>query len=885
MEVNSYVDNRVLDLFVASDGTLYAGTSIGAMRYDVDSDSFVKISCFGDRAIEQLAEDGYGTIWAATYSSGILAYDCKKDDIIGHWCVKGGTGRVPEMVSYITLDYMGHVFGAGFSAGFYRYDSLRGDFDIFDMSVLPGLPSDRYFAACPDAAGNLWLSSDKGLVRYNGENSTVKNFTLHSGLLDYEFGKAALRLKDGNLLFGSADGFIVFNPNDLSRLDNMAGDVIIHDFNVGGESVSPGKGGIIEKNINVADLIRLKATSNSFGFRFSMPVTEIVRSVNIYCLLDGYDSGWRNVSAESEIQYYNVPPGKYILRVCTMNSAGEMLPAHHAVDIEILPSFRQSWQGIFLIMLIVLAFACVTFAIIYYMQERKHRIRQEKIEKEKEIRNLHEKMTFFSNIVHEIKTPVTLIKIPLQNLMENQNSPEVNEELSVIYNSTDYLDKLVKELLDFIRAEKHGYVLDYTEFDMVERINFACFNFSELARSRNIAVKFNSGKDRFNIRADEKAVDKIINNLLHNAVKYAGSYINIDLSVAGENVVVKISNDGELIPESMREEIFKPFIRLGKDNSPYSQSFGIGLAFASTLATLHRGSLAIEDSETTTFVLTIPLTDEYVAGVEKSHDEAGQVRIMPDRSTILLVEDNYELQTYLGRKLKAEYNVIVSSSGEEALTLMKKYSIDLLITDIGLQGMSGVELCHRISSDSETSYVPVIVLSAITSVDTKIQCMESGVSMYIEKPFTLEYLMACIRGELNKRKQMKTMLMDNPVMNLKAFNLVDRDEDFLKKLEEVMAANISNADFGVPELEKALFMSRSSLTRKIHGLLDQTPVEYIRHRRLAVAAKMLRDSNCRKSEVCYAVGFRSPSYFSKCFREVYGKNPAEYAKEQAAGQV
>ena len=489
---------------------------------------------------------------------------------------------------------------------------------------------------------------------------------------------------------------------------------------------------------------------------------------------------------------------------------------------------------------------------------------------------LAEKMSFFSNVIHEIKTPLTLIRTPLQNIMSGEKASDTADDLKIIRNSTDYLDKLVKELLDFVKVEQHGYVLERKNIDIVDLINYACYNFSETAKDRNIKLKFNHTQDHIVLAADEKALMKIINNLIHNAVKYAESYINICISIEGDNVSINFRNDGPAIPAGRRKEIFKPFIQFSNERANYSQSFGIGLPLAKTLAELHGGSLTLAGGNETDFVLNLPLkTEENSLAVMEAPVESGQNLPM-----LLLVEDNRELQSYLKRKLKTEYRILAYASAENALEALKANKVDIILTDIALQKMSGVELCSKVSSDPETSHIPIIVLSAISSEKTKIRCMEYGAALYIEKPFTLDYLTACIKSVIeNKRKIKESMQDTDAATDSKAINLVERDADFVRRLDSEIQKHMSDPSFSVLNLEEALYMSRSSLTRKIRSLLGTSPVEYLRSRRLAAAAEMLATGKHRVSEICYAVGFRSPSYFSKCFKETYGCLPAEYASK------
>ena len=514
---------------------------------------------------------------------------------------------------------------------------------------------------------------------------------------------------------------------------------------------------------------------------------------------------------------------------------------------------------------------------------KRERQRQNEYKRAREIELFNEKMAFFSNIVHEIKTPLTLIRTPLQNILASgECGGEVREDLMVINNNTEYLSQLVKELLDFVKIECHGYMLNCGNLDLIEKIGFLCFNFAETAKSNNLRLTFRHEEKQLSILADEPGLNKILNNLLHNALKYAESYIEVEARSEGGNAVVSIRNDGPIIPKEHRSRIFEPFVQYGND----AKGVGIGLSLARTLAELHGGSLVLDDgTECTDFILTLPLrrtAAEPADGEEATAAPEGGPE-KPGLPTLLIVEDNADLSAYLKRKLQGEYRILTTASAERALELLRQQEADLVLSDIALNGMSGLDLCKKICGDFETSHIPVILLSALSSTRSKVVGMECGASLYIEKPFSMEYLQACIRNILDKRSAMKNAFK-NKAMPLAAhlYNLPHSDEEFLSRLDAIILANISDPNFSNEQLAEAFCLSKSTLNRKIKGLLDTTPNDYIRTKRLIVAAQMLTENHCRINEVCYSVGFNTPSYFSKCFKKFYGILPAEYMKEHNA---
>ena len=868
-------ENRVLNIYKSHAGEIFAATTIGVMTYDRDKDRFMMISDLAGLTIEHMAEDSRGVLWLASYSTGVYSYDLNNSTTKAHYSPQTGSQVIPDMISSVCVDAADNTWIIGFSSGFFLYNRKNDSFQEFSMETMPSVPTDVYFRALSDDDGRLWLSTDSGLIEFDPSKENVRVYTKDDGLLDNEFTKAAIQLRSGKFAFGSADGFVMFDPDDLNTADHLS-KVTITDMYLDYKPVSSDA---FEGNVDLKDQITLEFKENSFGFSFAVLDSSYPASDRILCKLEGYDREWKDVSVEKAVHWKDVPAGTYRLLLSNGEFSSNFVEAHNPLTIVVKPKFWASTLGIFIIISISLT---VLFLLIFFLLKRqktleKRRLQAYRARKEQEM--MKEKMTFFSNIIHEIKTPLTLIRTPLQKILSSGScTADLREEMEVISNSTDYMNDLVKELLEFVRLEEHGYVLDLKSIDVVERLGFLTFNFYETAKDRNIKLQFSHAPETLVCAIDTNAFRKIINNLLDNGVKYAESYIKVDLYCDGDDFVVSFKNDGAAIPISRRESIFKPFVQFSEDVSPYSQSFGIGLAYARNLAELHGGTLTLGECEKyTEFILRLPLKDiptgEYV---EENLDEVVKRSDLP---LALVVEDNVGLLTYLKKNLKQEYNVMGVQSAEKALTLLMTYKADIIITDIALQGMSGVELCQKVNSSSDLNHIPIIVVSAISSIETKMKCMESGATNYIEKPYSMDYLKACIKSALDKKATIRATYVGSNALADLPDSIISRDEDFVMRLEKIVAENLSNASFSSTQLGEQLFMGHSTLNRKMKALFDTTPNDYIRSKRLAKAAEMLEIGNHRVSEVCYAIGFNSPSYFAKCFKREYGVLPAEWGKK------
>ena len=386
-------------------------------------------------------------------------------------------------------------------------------------------------------------------------------------------------------------------------------------------------------------------------------------------------------------------------------------------------------------------------------------------------------------------------------------------------------------------------------------------------------------------------MDKILNNLLLNAIKYAETSLTICVRADEGRVVADFINDGPGIPKEYRDEIFKPFVQYQNDSTPVSGGVGIGLPLAKNLARMHSGDLILSGrTDVTDFVLTLPMVDSEektpeTGGGEELFEEEKKTGPAPS-PCILIVDDNREFREYLASKLAGNYAILMAPTGVEALKILKESDVDMLLTDISMPGMSGLELCTKVREDIEISYIPVLIISARGSVQSKIQAMQAGADLYIEKPFDLQYLVSSIENILDRRVLLRNALEQGVSgMAVDMFGLPRKDEEFLEKFSSIIRENLGNAELSNEFLAEQMNMSQSTLVRKIRKLLNTSPNNYVRSMRIAAAAEMLKNSHGNNiSEICYSVGFSNLSYFTKCFKEKYGKTPTEIVRDQASEQ-
>ena len=776
--------------------------------------------------------------------------------------------------------------------GFCRFQPDTETFANYNLSA--GLPNDVVYQIVEDKEGFLWLTTNNGLVCFQPTTGVMKVYTTSNGLLGDQFNyRSSFEAEDGTIYLGSIDGFIAFNPKNFSE-NKFLPSIVITDFFLFGKEVYAGEpGSPLEKSITFSDQLVLQSNQNSFSFRVAALDFQAPKTSRIMYKLEGFDTDWLTVGESPIVTYSNLRYGDYTFRVKVANSDGVWSDDEVVLEVHILPPFYLSiWAYCAYALLII---GCSLQIVVYFKRRSnsKHRRQMEKFEQEKEREVYHAKIDFFTNVAHEIRTPLTLIKGPLENIiLKKQVDAETREDLNVMKQNTERLLNLTNQLLDFRKTESQGFRLNFAKCNVTEVLKETHVRFTSLAKQKGLEFTLQVPEKDFYAHVNREAFTKIISNLLNNGVKYAESYVHISLEVSeaddNNSFRIRTENDGVIIPNEMKEEIFKPFVRFNeKEDGKVTTGTGIGLALSRSLAELHQGTLAMgEGEENNTFCLTLPivqdmtitLTPEPEAGMDKmSEIPAGEAEKKDNRPTVLVVEDNPDMLAFVVRQLSKEYAVLTATNGEEALQVLDGNYVNLVVSDVVMPVMDGFELCKTIKSDLNYSHIPIILLTAKTNIQSKIEGMELGADAYIEKPFSVEYLQACASNLIQNREKLRRTFAKSPFVAANTMALTKADEEFIKKLNEVIQINYTNPEFSMDDMADNLNMSRSNFYRKIKGVLDLSPNEYLRLERLKRAAQLLKDGENRISEICYMVGFNSPSYFAKCFQKQFGVSPKDFA--------
>lgn len=884
---NSMLANDAFTICRTTAGDVWIGSTSGLLKYNRSTDDFTRIPQLKNTFVYDILEDFNGNLWFATYSKGVFCYDVRRQWRNYLADENDSTSLSYNKVISIYEDSKKRLWFMTQGEGFCRYNPDTDNFTRYNMSK--GFPSNTIYKMVEDKRGNLWITSNAGLVCFNPDTEVKHIYTTANGLLSNQFNFQSGHIdRKGRIYLGSINGFIAFDPETFVE-NSFLPPVVITDFYLFNKRLSVGApDSPLKKSITYADEVELDADQNSFSFHVAALSYQAPEMNNLEYKLEGFDRSWYTVGHNSTINYSNLPYGSYTLRIRGSNSDGKWNKAERVLGIQIHPPFYLSvWAYV---VYTLLALCSLTVVIVYFRRRTrwKHRQAMDKFEREKERELYTAKIDFFTNVAHEIRTPLTLIKSPLENVLASQTvSDDIKDDLETMELNTNRLLDLVNQLLDFRKTETQGFQLDFVKCDVSGLLQKTYKRFKPLIRERGLELSIETPESLY-ASVDKEGLTKIVSNLLSNAIKYSETYIHIRLYSEGERLLLSVCNDGRVVPAEMREDIFKPFIQYKAGTLRSVSGTGIGLALARSLAELHEGTLRMEDSvEDNCFLLSLPLEHERTVSIEHKEPVAGgdpseesgiDAVASQHRYTILIVEDSPDIQAFVVKLLSAEYGVLTAANGVEALKILKEHTVNLVISDIMMPEMDGLELCEHLKSELDYSHIPIILLTAKNTLQAKIEGMKLGADAYIEKPFSVEYLKVCVANLLSNREKLRASFAHSPFVQAGSMAMTKADETFLKKLKEVVMANMQDPDFCLDTMASLLNMSRSSLNRKIKGVLDMTPNDYIRLERLKKAAQLLKEEDCKINEVCYMTGFNTPSYFTKCFQKQFGMLPKDFVK-------
>ncbi len=866
-------------------GKIWLGNGWGVYVGDKNKRDFKRVDAFGLNYIYDIMEDSEGCIWVATMGNGVFRYNQKNGDL-KHYerNAVDDTSLSSNSVSSITETSRGDIWFATDRGGISRYNKATDNFTSF--SVKDGFPDDVAYKIVEDKERNLWFGTNNGLVKFNPQTKEVKIFRQSDGLPGNQFNyKSGLMSSAGKLYFGGLSGLVAFDPS-LFKDNTFIPPVYITKVSVSNVEINMHSGHCpMEKSISHTRKITLRYNQSNISFDF-VALSFIAPSANKYAYkMENVDNDWIYTNNTHSASYAKLPPGEYTFRVKGSNNDGIWNDAGTSIEIEILPPWWLTHIAIACYaLLLILLLAC--FGRSYKQRtDKRHAQKRKLFESEKEKELYSSKVEFFTNIAHEIRTPITLINGPLESMMEMEiKDPEIKKSLSIMSKNTTELLNLVNQLLDFRKVDSNKFILNLSMINLSDMLREVYARFEPEAFRQKKSMTLLLPPDDVLLSADKDALPKIFNNLFLNAIRYSDQYIEIELVMENGYVLTYVKNDGDLILPELSEKIFDPFYQVNKDRKAASSS-GIGLSLARSLAELHHGYLYFrEEDGMNQFVLKLPLEqadmekevipDGYILDDNEDKHEPAHAEI------ILVVEDNVEMLSFISDKLRKQFVVEKAGNGIEAIKILEEKTVDLVLSDVMMPEMSGFELCKNIKTNLEYSHIPVVLLTAKNDLESKIHGLEMGADAYVEKPFSMGHLITQLTTLLNNRRREKEAFMRKPFLPIQNIGMNKADEQFVQKIIDIIQDNITDSNFNVERLAENIYMSRSSLHRKIKALTELTPTDFIRLIRLKKAAELIQSGQYRIGEVCYLVGINSPSYFIKLFQKQFGMTPKEFEKQQ-----
>jgi signal transduction histidine kinase/DNA-binding response OmpR family regulator len=705
---------------------------------------------------------------------------------------------------------------------------------------------------------------------------------------------SAYQDKNGKMYFGTISGLVSFYPSDIKE-NTYNPPVYFTGFQVSGkEYIDNSTGSHDFKSVLVTRLISLKYNQSSFSIDFVSPTFTSPNLTKYKYRMEGSDPDWVLISGNRKVYYTNLSPGEYTFRVIS-SSDGNIWSSEEAfLDIKISPPIWLSFSAYVLYILISIS---IIYTLITFYLKKKTLEQQRKIDfiesnKEREI--LNAKITFFTNITHEVRTPLTLISGPLDRILKYgiKNKKNTEDNLSIIKRNADRLLNLTNQLLDFRKTEKEMFKLSFIKTDLYELVESTFNLFLPYSVEKMISIQLHSSVNKFYLAVDREAITKILSNLLSNAVKFARTKVDLflELETESEDIIrIRVNSDGNLIPKELCERIFEPFYQIDYNN-PGEKGTGLGLSLARSLAELHNGRLFLDtDVERyNSFVLELTKCQEESIFRNINESDEGNLSDHDDFEIfgslesnfpkILLVEDEVEMGKFIAKEISDDYIVILTRNGAEALKALNKYSVILIVSDVIMPVINGYELCMQVKSNIEFSHIPVILLTASIHLNARIEGLDSGADAYIEKPFTTALLLAQIHNLIKNRSLDRQNFINSPLTHFKSVAINKTDEEFLRKLNSILLDNISENDLSVEKIADIMGTSISTLYRKVKALTDLNSVEYIRLVKLKKAAELLSEGSYRINEISYLVGFSSPSYFATSFQKQFGISPSQFVR-------
>ena len=869
----NYTFNDVRSLLLLRENVLLVGTRFdGLLLFDYSKNTVKPIplhvknenSTADSKYITSIFRDSGNKIWIGTYGKGVYNFT-ENEGIIAHYNKNNG---------------------------------------LLDEDVCSIIESDNH---------NIWIASKSAIAELNTQTNKIKNFSNKNGISLLEISlQAAFKSADGRLFFSGSNGFISFQPQNLST-NNFVPPVVFTVFSVNNVPVEVNDSSqILTQNLNTITEIDLSYNQANISIAFAA-LNYIFPEHNTYAIkLDGVDKEWTSIGARNEINYANLAPGTYTFMVKAANNDGVWNETPAKLKIHISPPFWKTWWAYTFYFLLLIA----AFLVVIYYLKLKHdleaRINLKQLEQEKSDEFNKERIQLFTNFSHEMRTPLTMILTPLIDLIDKSEllTPLYKESLQLIQKNANRLLLLVNQLMDFQKTESGKMKLNVSENDMVDLLSEVYLSFNELAKTQKINFQFDNTYDKLPAYFDENLIEKVCFNLISNALKFSKEKGSVKLglkkvSIAdknsfpyeaqedlkeliGDGLMITVEDNGLGISEDNLKDIFTPFYQVQASAKKIQPGSGIGLSLTRSIVKLSHGAIwaTSELNIGTTFTVVIPIEKENFTDAEFadekpifSVEEQVELPVMPldsKNKTVLVIDDDDDIRQFIANSLSATYKILTAVDGKQGLEIAIAEMPDIVLCDVMMPHITGLELCKKLKSNIKTGHIPIIL---ITSRALSMQIQEgfnAGADEYLTKPFRTSNLLLKINTLLQNRERLKNIYSKKFSLESLGIEVVSSDERFMTRINEIIQNNFANQELDIDFIASELGMSRTNLYRKVKSLTNLSTIDLIINIRLLTAKRMLIESDLSIAETAYETGFNSPAYFTTSFKKQYGITPKEY---------
>lgn len=891
---NYQYQNMINGVTIDDKGNLWCSSSLSTLilqesKIDINPYQVKAPAALISKNAQVVYQDRRGDVWIGTQSSGLVKYTGNiEKHSFEHYSVDGVLFN-SNNISALFEDSKNRFWVGTWGGGLNLFD--RDSKQVTSYTTSMGLLDNTVFSIAEDSNGKLWISTYGGLTSFDVNSAVFEHhhFRDNKEIFEINYGASAMG-KDNTLYLGTNEGLIIYNPDKVQN-ESQQNPIVFTSLIVNGEEVKiedyTGRNEpVIRESIATTSDITLSYKDKHFSIGFTDFNNQHSYSGRFACKLSGFDKDWI-VTSENKISYTNLSPGEYVLLVQNVDRHGQLMGNIAQLKVHIQPPFWNTVYAYLLYGLCILAGIYTLYRYIIQRTQRKHQQIQEEAE-----RDLYQaKMKFFTNISHEIRSPLTLILGPISRIKEALKDDEkLSKQIEIMDNNGDRLLRMVNQLLNLRKIEMGEMKVNLKPVEFVSFMKKVCAYFDDVCVRNTISMNIHSVPNRLECSIDEDKVEKILYNILSNAVKYTKSYIEVFMDVEDsdperETIIIKIKDNGGGIDKANIDKIFHRFFQT-QDSECTSQGTGIGLHLAKEFATIIGGGITVESEKNkgTEFTVLIPynriaLEETKCENRKNEETPENSIEMGMEQPVVLIVEDNEDIRTYLHTILDDIYEVRDAKNGLEGEEIATELLPDMIISDIMMPIKNGIEMNISLKNNILTKHIPVIMLTAKTADETRRESLEAGADAYITKPFSEGVLKAQISRILSSKEEYRNHLLSELLMTPQKFKDTAPENEFLSKVVAIIEHNLADPEFDVAQLSRELGMSRVHLYRTFKSFVGHSPSDFIKDFRLQRGVDILLQKKYNVNEIAYMTGFNDPKYFTSNFKKKYGMTPTEYLKK------